>query len=431
MMMGSNARLFVIFASLSLILAISGQALAADVRSLPIGHLKVTVGENGKINVEARCVPTKDIINEIARQTGRTVVYDCDVQTYASIYRPDSWSDAVWWASNINVSPGARIEEEGNIWHVKAEISPNYDPALTEADVIESCTTSVPPMVSAKGTDETLDTGILVYKGHYIPGPYFLGTETPDDYHSNVTINGLVVASFDRTPPEPKPEQPLPALPESGQFEDKNSLSRYLSYVLLPQLVDKYGPETAKEKIRDFLKTQRIVSRILSDEVSIYDPVIVITYIDKPDIPADPIIGPMDINTGRPLKDNMSVNITAKEMAQTQLDFYRQNLGEPEVLMIQENGVQGGVASYMNLKWLLDAVVSGSGLSILQSECLLNELFGGDRTYARAMAVNIRENSEAFIDKLQALCTELEKKQIEAGIAPMPSAPDIATQGQE
>ena len=78
-------KMFVFFACLSIVMT-GGAALAAtaSVASFPIGHLKVDVGEDGTFYVEARCVPTKDIIDEIARKTGRTVVYDCDVHAYGS-----------------------------------------------------------------------------------------------------------------------------------------------------------------------------------------------------------------------------------------------------------------------------------------------------------------------------------------------------------
>ncbi len=423
MMMRRDARLFVVLAALPLVLAIGGTALAEEVTSLPIGHLKVTVGENGKINVEARCVPTKDIINEIAKQTGRTVVYDCDVQTFGSVYRPNSWTDAEWWASTPTVSPHAEIEEEGGIWHLKADIVSDYDPALTDAQIVESCTTSVQPVTPAKGAEGTLDTGILVYNGHYIPGPYKVETVAPDASHINVTINGLVMASHDSPSSVPKAAKPLPVLPESGQFDDYASLQNYVSYVLFPQLVDEYGSNSAREKVNDFLKTQRIVKRILSDEelthIGFPTNFWVMLNSDGPEIPYNILIAGLDPQTGRLLEEYRMDSLTTEEKLGMHLESLRQSLERPELILIEEGHVQINISDLHELTRLTDVVANGQALSITQAECLIADVVE-DHHAARDLAIGLRGESDAFVNRLRAMCTELENQKIEAGILPTP-----------
>jgi len=223
-------KMFVFFACLSIVMT-GGAALAAtaSVASFPIGHLKVDAMEDGTFNVEARCVPIKDIIDEIARKTGRTVVYDCDVHTYGSINARGVFRDA----EDLQVFPALTIidEDEGKTWRIKADPQSTYNPALTEQQILDSYT-PIQPVTPAKGTPGTIDSGIFVFNGQYVPRPYKFETKVISDTEIHSTINGLLVVLHH----SPKPE-PLPVLPESGQFDDWESLQESVTYVLVPQFV--------------------------------------------------------------------------------------------------------------------------------------------------------------------------------------------------
>ncbi len=421
MMARKDGRLawIVLIAVLPLAFAFCKTALAASLSDFPIGHLMVTVRDDGLMNVEARCVPTKDIINEIAKKTGKTVIYDCDVKTYGSAYRPvDQWRAPEWWASNENTAPGVSIIEDGNVWHVKASYSTEskeYNAALTEAQIVESCTTSIHPVKLTEATEGTLDTGILIYNGHYVPGPYKVETTADDSGRMNVEINGLVVASLDTTPPESP--GPPPSLPDSGQFEDKGSLLNYLSDVLLPQMVDEYGPDDARQKICDFLETQSIVGRILTPEESSdypYPDNIWIEFADHPGAPLNAIAGGIDMQTGRHIVDDVPMSSsTVDENIQSLLREYNMHMSKFGVLIYGDNHGYIGISNLDNLKRFSDAVASENTMSIPQTECLISEVIG-IRFVARSLAVNLRENADALVSRLQRMLSEREEERIKA-----------------
>ncbi len=428
MMTRNDGRLawIVLIAVLPLAFAFCETALATSLSDLPIGHLKVTVGDGGLINVEARCVPTKDIINEIAQKTGKTVVYDCDVKTYGSVYQSvEQWKAPKWWVSKENTAPGVSIREDGNVWHVKASYSPEsrkYDAALTEAQIVDSCTTSIHPVLLTEATEGALDTGILIYNGHYVPGPYKVETTADNSGRMNVQINGLVVESLDTTPPE-SPEPPS-SLPDSGQFDDRVKLGMYLSYVLLPQMVDEYGPDVAPQKIRDFLKTQSIVGRILTPEESSdypYPNNIWIEFADHPGAPVNAIIGGIDMQTGKPSEDNVPMSsFTVDENVQSMLRVYNKYLGRSGVLICGKNQIVIDIVNLDNLKRFPDAVASENTMSILQTECLIHEIVP-ERPIARLMAVNLRENADALVNRLQRMLSDREEERIKARAIPAAS----------
>ncbi len=399
-------KMFVFFACLSIVMT-CGAALASSVPSFPIGHLKVDVGEDGTFSVEARCVPIKDIIDEIARKTGRTVVYDCDVHAYGSITARGAFRDADDLSSQLLAFPALTIidEDEGRTWRIKADPQSKYNPALMEQQILDSYT-PIQPVTPAKGTPGTIDSGIFVYNGQYVPGPYKFETKVLNDTVS-LFVNGLLLASGSNK--VITKQKPLPVLPESGQFDDCESLQEYVTFVLVPQFVAQYGPDATRGKIRDFLATQQKVTIIEErEEGSLFPGQFFIKWDNAP-WQTTVIITGFDPQTRKHTTGMTSVPI--EETAQQYLEMH-QSLLEMPGLVIFDKHDDRGISSSDTLNELLEVLVEGQQLSLLQTECLIAEVMGdSSRVTARNMALSLRKGgSSAFLDRLRELITERENQ---------------------
>ena len=239
-------------------LVVCAGTTAASVSDLPIGYLKITDRPDGKIAVDARCVASKTLIEELCRRAGKKVEFETSCLTYTSIEAGGRWATAEKWLYFVEPI-GLICKVEGDVCRVKAgDPMSRYDVSLTEDQVRDAVDAAYPtqkPVSPATGVRGS----ILVIDGQYVPPPFEVKIVSNPDKTRALTVNGLV---YDREPAEhtPQPTSDICKLPPSGQLKNMDNLRAYVLFTLYPKLVRE--GRSVKENLQtvaDFLNQQEMV----------------------------------------------------------------------------------------------------------------------------------------------------------------------------
>jgi hypothetical protein len=202
----------------------------ADLQVLPLGHLKITDGEGGKINVEARCVPTRELILAICEKGHLKATFQSECHTFSSVWFPNRFDSPEVWLLIVG-NPGVYCRVRGDECTVINTKDLGYDTSLSESALEESVVSPIQAATPAQG----IDSGLFFFCGYPISPPYAVKYIKDDGKGiGNILINGISVKKK-RIPQVPP--RTLPELPSSGQLESVEDLCTYVSKTKYPQLL--------------------------------------------------------------------------------------------------------------------------------------------------------------------------------------------------
>jgi hypothetical protein len=258
------------FVFAALLAYVAGPHAWAGFADLPIGHLKVTPGEGGKINVEARCFPTQSLIETLATTAGAAVTFDKPSLTYVTVWRPERFEPPEFWIKLVAVLSGQfQAREEKGTWRVYSPLDPDppYDPSLSQPQILSRYGGRSPTTVVASGSN-SIDSGLYILDGIPVPSPYLVIVQEDPDGSRHILLNGMVIRTI---PPKIQGIHNVPALPGSGQFAEINDLCRYVAFDLYPRKLAETGsPAEAVAAAVRFAKTQQIVESVLDERKPVY-----------------------------------------------------------------------------------------------------------------------------------------------------------------
>jgi len=376
-------------------IALYCSAQASDgLSELPVGHLKITQGVGGNINVQARCVPTKELLETLAGRMGMPIVFEKPCHTYVSIWFPHKQSPPEQWMDFIAGFGGETncVNKDG-VWRVYSlALSPRYDCSLTEGHIRQRFRGRKihPPRPPASG----VFGGLLLLKGRFIPGPYQIKYTVGTNSACYVTVNGLEVRSIP-PPPPPRDMSTVPDLPESGQFTDRESLRMYIIFRLYRNLLTESTPREALAQVAEFLDGQDIVERVLNHAFPVY----VQFKHAKPGSSIFPVN--YDPETGQVISRSGPSGPAATEQVERYVHSLEERLSTPTVL-VRSGGVQVGFASPQVIMRFAEVISVAKHLPLLQAECLLAEIVE-DRALSRELAANLGPDYAALEAALAAM----------------------------
>ena len=422
-MIGHDKRTVIgLAAALCLAICTAGFAADRSLSDLPIGHFKIIEGEEGEINVEARCVPTEKVLKTLAARTGKAIVFDQPCRTYVSLWQPWLHTTEGEWMDRA-ASFGGRLScvlREG-AWRVSSpEIQPHYDASMTEEAVAAKFHHDVAPMRVRQG----IYCGIIIYGGTFIEPPYKLECVEQPNRGSALTVNGVPVWSF---PPRPadKLRQRVPSMPASGQFTDTEILTDYVTRGLYPTLLAKRGKARARAGVVDFLKTQDIIEAVVEPDSDpealglssrIFQSLlksdnIAVIY---PDRPGFGFFFPANFDLAR-ATFFFPGGPSPIELAEARAASVAETLKRGFVIIA---GSQGEVAfkDTSHLEHFAQCLRLAEGRSLLEVECLMAELVE-DRALARELAVNLSGDYARLADILERLLHTAETEKARKDLA--------------
>ena len=386
-----------LFIAMVILPAVRPAAWAED-KELSLGYLAVTEVEGGNLQVLARCVETRRVLEEIAKHTGASVVFDTPCNTYVSQLDPKRTTNPEKWMDFI-ASNGAELfcrKEEG-AWHVRQQTNPPYDAGLQEDEVKNLFTTNVAS--SSPGAGGTA-TGLVFIRGKMIPPPYQVTHELDADGRTlEVKINGV---PFKRVLPEPSSgvSRKPPAPPVDGQCTTLSQLTSYVIFNLYPRLLQSAKPEEARTQVMKFLATQKMVEKV---ELQTPGRGQIKVYIRYPSLKdAAPIgIFPSNYNlaTGEVIDMVKRNNNVAPEEKAKQAEKEVMALLDTDTVLLYGRTAAVVFRHKEPLTSFAGALEKSRGLPLLQAECLFAEVVE-DRVLARELAANL---DDATFSNVQAI----------------------------
>lgn len=378
---------------LMLVLTIPAVCSATELADLPIGHLKITDGPDGKINVEARCVPTKDLITAICSKGNLALTFETECLTYDSVWFPERFRAPAEWFPLLG-NPGIHCIVSEDSCRAIAIDKERYDVTLNESQIKEK---AAPPL-DIKMPKSGIETGLLIFKGQVIPPPYSIECESKKDGEAVLSVNGVTIQTV------AKPEQrsvPAAELPKSGQFEDETALSRYVWKTLYPEKI-KSGltPEQALDEIATFASGQSIVASVVKDESPNRLEVVLKEDLWRESPIPDPLF-PVnyDFETGNPPPQPFSP-AGPVDIIRSQCNLLTESLERGNCIILDEDIVL--TPSREALTQFLPGLEATEGMSVLQEECILNEVLRMKMT-ARSVAVALDEGRAKLVQALEQL----------------------------
>ena len=254
-------------------LFVCAQTLAEELWNLPIGHLDIQKRDDGMINVSARCIPLTDLAEALSGYLGKPVIFDYPCRSYVSLHNPDNWMPAAKWLDlGVGLATQMKASAESDGYHVRrigetGGYDPSdYDPALSDQEI--QAVAALPRPVAP--TPETgIESGVLIFRGHYVPGPYEVAHKQHWDKTCTITVNGLPVLglpAWNKLEPYGKPI--LRPLPDSGQFEDRQKLRDYLMGWLSSGDLANVPWEEARPIVIEFLRGQKLIDIVLTPDMT-------------------------------------------------------------------------------------------------------------------------------------------------------------------
>ena len=353
----------------------------AEDKELSLGYLAVTEVEGGNLQVLARCVETRRVLEEIAKHTGASVVFDTPCNTYVSqvnsqqLFTPEKWMSFI-------ASHGAELsclKKEDGKWHIyQISLKPQYDASLSETEIVSQFKTDITPTPPKRGG---IVKGLVFFHGKMIPPPYLLSTEKTSD-EQRIIINNITVSKM-MIPHENPITRAIPPLPIDGQFTDYVSLMEYISFTFYPQLLKEKSPEEARSKVKEFLSKQHFVKEIQDRDLNI-----AISYQGNNAVfPTTAAIFPLnyDFTTGK-IRDSYSEGNLERQINATIKGINA--AFDTNTMFFWGRRAQLTFNDVSRTNMFISTLKKVNRLSVLQSECLLSEIVN-DRLVARELAVNL------------------------------------------
>ena len=409
--------MFALATGLAVVLGAAGPAAGwtEDIAKLPIGHVSITDRDDGTLNVTARCVPTRTLLDTLAERTGMPVVFEDPVYTYVTIYgakpRPiNEWMREVAWHGTC------RIAVRDRKWVVTAGQFGEMDGTRTESEIIEKWSRPKPECIVP---EDGIRDGILILNGHYIPAPYEIEVLDAGGGRWDVLVNGVVACS--RPVPQPPPPEGFNTwakyhnrpieIPESGQFGWPSEELTLYSFRLYRDALNKAletqereaAAATAKQHLLDFLNTQQFfIENGDPETVTVWDSK---RELAKPILPhgVDPNTGRLfcPMSEGSPPSGETAARNEAAGLARTLSSFVliaNENLG-------RTTGLRGE-----SFRDLADILYQSHDRNLFEREAMLTEL-GLCPDVARFLAVNLYADIDLLLPELRRLQAEWEIKQ--------------------
>lgn len=376
-----------VFVTFTLMITTCGLSLA-DLRTLPIGHLKIIDGPEGKINIEARCISTKELISVICEKGKLTPLFEIECRTYDSVWLPGVVMIPTDWFTFLG-NPGIHCSIKDGSCRVMANNQDQYDVSLTEAEIFNR----MPSPQNAILAKEGINSGLLICDGQVITPPYDVSFRDTQENTAEVTVNKVVIEIV-KSVGTIKTVTP-PTLPPSGQFINYSELCKYLMLDFYPNLCRKgFDKENALKEVYSFLQKQSLIEKVL------------------PDFPTGPA-AILKGTSGRPQPlfsmnynfDNGSFIREGRELASSTYQAQEKvadiidRLKKDTCMIISQDVILQPDRTAM--KSLLEKALQGKDVSIQQAECLLNEELSGQKQIARLMAVRLHNNRADFIRNLK------------------------------
>ena len=233
-----------------------------SISELPIGYLHIAKCDGGAFHIQARCVPARGLIEATAKALSLSVVFDEPVRHYVTVdKRITGGSPQKTMAHMIRIT-GMGFREEETVWHVcglplRPARSLAVDNTLTETELESKYGKAISPKAAAAGI-----TGgaVLVADGHLIAPPYTVEGQDVGNSEYKLLVNGVVVQRVEDPDTQAVKISPQPT---SGQYPDRDSLRRHVTHELYPRLLAEFGDTEARNKVLEFLKSQKIVEAVV------------------------------------------------------------------------------------------------------------------------------------------------------------------------
>ena len=378
----------------------------ADLSDLPVGHLKIKDGQNGTINVEARCVPLQSLIEEMCRRLGKQPLFESPCLVYSSVYRPDVFHAPDQWL-DLMEGDGVHCILDKNRCTVRSlgQLT-GYHVNLPEEMIRTVLPLPIPEAVTPK---EGITGSVFVYAGTYVRAPYLVECRVEPDKSWRLTVNGIVVRTI---PPRKQPAKPKDVqLPPSGQFEDRMDLMRYVDRVVYPRaLAEGLGQSGALNAVKEFLKTQSVVEEVLEEKNKDTYRGRVKHFASGPlqiimkGFPGEAeCVFSSDYDFKNGLVPNARiVDLPDDALAKRNADEFTQMFRGGNVVFCYAAGGRGCFPGETYAARLIKALDAARALPLLQAECILGEVVT-DRLTARYMAVRLLPDCPEFRTALEAL----------------------------
>ncbi len=384
----------------------------AQTAELPLGHLAIRQAEGGDLYVEARCVETKRVLEEIAAYTKMPVIFDSPCITYFSQLEPSRVTSPEKWMAFI-AGNGAELscQLKDGAWHIFSPTSRvAYDPALTESEIRARFQFALP---SNALRADAIASGLLFVNGRMVPPPYSVYREfAADERTIEVKVNGAVIRRFlpqvSHTVSKPRA---LSSLPTDGQFGDISSLTDYVTASLYPQLLKSYTPKDAQKKVVEFLNSQRVIENTKVDESGVI-------WINR-NTTFFPVNYDLENGTIFDVRGN---SITGKSNASAEeadkvVKALAGELRKDLLVFIGAGGVEVSFGVGKDSVARFAAVLEmARAVPLLQAECLLSEIIE-IRAMTRELAANLGDD---ILPKVKAIVSRKE-----AAALVLPPAPPL------
>ena len=397
----------------------------ADANSeLPIGYLEITEGDDGLINVEARCAPVATLLGEVVARAGKQLEMPAPIRTYVTIHEPEKWESPAWWLSRIELRAGLKASRSAQELEAAAVYRPvvgwGYDPTLEEDAVLDQYRHP-----AAEAADAGLEGAVLILQGRYLPPPYEVATNALESGNIEVRVNGVLAWTAKVPPLSTYSDGSYPdGIPASGQFKKWDDLTAYIRHKLYPALLRQRGKEQALQAVREFVETQDIVEKVYpKDHISKRFP-------GQQDFPGIDVRlrgngegrnvfpGNYDYERGKVIRARILGRSSepespvegaaeraakhAAERAGERAAWWKENLAKPKVIARTSGAGQCELSTLDALEGFREHLRACQDLSLCERECLMHESLS-DIRLARSIAANLPEDLGALLPALDTL----------------------------
>jgi hypothetical protein len=111
-----------------LLVYVAGPHAWANYADLPIGHLEITPGEDGKINVKARCVAAQELLAQLAPLMNKPIAGRENVHGLVTVYLADEYREPVFWFWRMTSTLALDVAEEAGVWRITIPPEPQSAP---------------------------------------------------------------------------------------------------------------------------------------------------------------------------------------------------------------------------------------------------------------------------------------------------------------
>lgn len=346
---------------------------ATELSDLPIGHLAVTVKNNGKINVEARCVPTQAIINAICEKVGLISKFEKEIYSYDSIYIPNLYDEYSAWFR--------MLRNEALLWNINGnicEVNLKCDDPISDVTIKQELLNNVICPINKNNTHNGV-MGIIFVDGRIMYPPYKIDMECIDnDDKIQIIINDIVVDEYS----DKYNKQQV-----NRNVEYYEDLCRYIYDVYYPRLrQNKIDIDKSLSEVKNYLKKDNKVKDVIHNvnrgrlEILFDD-----EYFGDEYYPVFPQNYDYEIGKIVPLENLKS----QKEMAENKMQKIFYNINKRNIIFNYKSHCV--ILEREKCKETLEVYKKYSDKGIYEIECLLNEITK-TRKISRPLALTYKNN---------------------------------------